>query len=66
MVDLKEQFGEPKETVSILRQIRERTTAVEGWVSDLEDQLPREMPEWLPNNLYTLIIELTTWRIVFD
>lgn len=42
--DLKECFGGLKETVSLLRQdiqkIRERTMAVEGWVSDLEDQMP--------------------------
>ncbi|XP_073467611.1 uncharacterized protein [Aquarana catesbeiana] len=42
--DLKEKFGGPRETVSLLRQdlqkIRERTTAVEGRVSDMEDQMP--------------------------
>lgn len=42
--DLKEKFGGLKETVSLMRQdlqkIRERTTAVEGRVSEVEDQLP--------------------------
>lgn len=41
---LKEKFGGLKETVSLLRQdiqkIREKTTAVEGRVSDMEDYMP--------------------------
>lgn len=42
--DLKVQFGGLAESVSLLRQdlqkIRERTTAAEGRISDIEDQLP--------------------------
>lgn len=41
---LKEQFGGLTETVSLLRQdlqkIRERTTSVEGRISDMKDQMP--------------------------